>query len=384
MSEVDHLLPGNATSLERALSTIDGEQLALFPPQVLLKLLDPFTAPRAFLPAMAFQNSVEEEWDLAVTETQQRALIANAYALNAKKGTPFAIKRGLAVLGFPGATLVEGFPVLRHDASIAKRNGRSSYNSEGRWALFDVRLPISSMQPFGDAERLRVLRGIEIWQRAACYLRALSLATEITIIRESDAAAVLRVHIGLHLSAHRDTPRDGRFRRAGLRRYRYDGLWSHDAVPARDGSLLPLADDVLRFGVQQVDPHLVVHLQLKQDRPPSLRFDRAIRRDGSYARGYTGALMRQPGTRTGIGGLYAVAERASLRDGAITFDGAVRRGAGVPTVRLSLRGYRQLRHNGALVRGGQTFDGTAPRTGALLRGPAARYSATSRLTASVS
>jgi len=384
MSEaVAHLLPPeSSTPLERALSVIDGERLALYPPARLLDVLDPATCPAAFLPALAYESSVEEEWHLATTEAQQRALIANAYALNTKKGTPFAIKRGLAVIGFPGVTLVEGFPALAHDGFIAKRNGRHSYNSRARWALFDVRLPVSGTQAFDEIERARVLRGIEIWQRTCCYLRALHLATTVTAIREPDAVATLRVHIGLHLTAHRDTPRDGRFRRAGLRRHRYDGVIEHDGLAVRDGAPLPLPGDVLRFGVQQVDPRFGVHLRLSQTRPPSIRFDAAILRDGSLSRSYNGAIVRRH-RRIGFGGLVAAADRSSLRGGAIAFDGTVRRGTGVPAASAILRTHTLLRHDGARLRTGRTFDGTATRNGALHRDTAPRFSATGRLTASV-
>lgn len=384
MSEaVAHLLPPeSSTPLERALSVIDGERLALYPPARLLDVLDPATCPAAFLPALAYESSVEEEWHLAVTEAQQRALIANAYALNTKKGTPFAIKRGLAVIGYPGVTLVEGFPALAHDRAILKRNGRVSYNSDGRWALFDVRVPLTSVQAFDDPERLRVLRGIEIWQRAACYLRALSLATILTVIRPEAASALLRAHIGLHLTTRRDTPRDGRYRRAGLRRVRYDGAVAHDGAPIRDGAALPLPGGVLRFGVQQVDPRLGVHLHVEQLRPPSIRFDAAILRDGSLPRGYNGALMRRH-RRADLGGFSAIAVRPTLRDGSTPFSGALQRGTGVPAASTDLRTHRLLRHDGKRLRSGQTYDGIAARAGALHRDTAPRFTATGRITASV-
>lgn len=380
MSEyAQHLLPSGATGLEKALSTVDAERLALLPPQVLLGLLDPQSVPKAFLPALAVQRSVEEEWHLARTESQQRDLLANAYALNARKGTPFAIKRGLAVLGFPGVTLIEGFPTLIHDGAIGKRNGRERYRTTARWALFDVRLPLAADQALDDAERARVLAGIEIWQRAACYLRALRAVANLEILRLSDAAAAITVHVGLKLPARRDTPRDGRFRRGGVLRHRYGGLDLHAGAFLRDGAALPLPADVLRFGVQQVDPRLGVHLHLRQDRPASLRFDAAIRRDGSLPRGFNGALVRQH-RRVGWGGLAAAAERAHLRGGLFAFDGSVMRGPGLPAAAVILRARRLLRHDGQTARGsGPLLDGSALRNGAVSRDTAPRYTADGRL-----
>lgn len=384
MSEpAEILLPRRSSPEEQAFLQVELERLAAYSPSAFLRLLDPLTAPAAFLPALAAELSVEEEWHLAVTEAQQRALLANAYPLNAKKGTGFAIRRGLAVIGFPGASLVEGFPVLAHDGAILKRNGRERYRSTARWALFDVRLPVPLDQALDDAARHRVLAGIEIWQRASCYLRALRAVSNLDVVRQGEAAAAPIVHVGLNLLARRDTPRDGRFRRGGYLRHRYDGLDDHAEGFARDGALLPLPADVLRFGPQPIDPRIGVHLHLRQVRPPTLHYDAAIRRDGSLPRGFNGALVRQA-RRVGWGGLSATAERARVRDGAFAFDGSVVRGPSLASADAVLRAARRLYHDGTTVRGsGPRFDGSASRNGALSRAAVPRYTADGRLTVSV-
>lgn len=287
MSEyAQHLLPSGATGLEKTLSTVDAERLALFPPQVLLGLLDPQTVPKAFLPALALQRSVEEEWDLAVTEQQQRDLLANAYALNARKGTPFAIKRGLAVLGYPGVTLKEGYAPIRHDGTI-RRNRRWQYNSNGFWALFDVNLPLSAAQGLDAAERARVLRGVEIWQRAACYIRLLNVQSTSLAERPVPAKALPLIHVGVTLLALRDTPRDGRFRRTGATRYRYDGRFRHDGTVPRDRRII--ADDGLKFGPPNTQPQIGVHTTIVAERRPSLTYDGTVPRNGTLRRNYRGA-----------------------------------------------------------------------------------------------
>ena len=337
MPEIDHLLPPNATALERALSIVDGERLALFPPQVLLRLLDPLTCPAAFLPALAFELSVEEEWDLAVTEAQQRALLANAYALNAKKGTPFAIKRGLAVIGYPGATLVEGKPEVLHDGIIRRRNGRFRYNSPARWALFDVEVPLADDQSLDASDRARVLRGIETWQRAACYLDVLRAVVRPVVVRDAPAAIVPVARVALEIPVRRDTPRDGRYRRGALRTYRYDGLDRHDGSVPRDGARL--VAPTIRFGVQQVDLSLRVGVTIAASRGPTLRFDGAALRDGSLRRGHDGAIIR-------LGPEPVVIEQLAdviTRPPALRFDGVIQRD-----------GTYGRAFNGALVR----FDAT--------------------------
>lgn len=377
MSEyAKHLLPSGATGLEKGLATVDTERLALLPPQALLRLLDPLTCPAVFLPALAFELSVEEEWDLAVTEAQQRALLANAYALNAKKGTPFAIKRGLAVVGFPGATLVEGKPEVRHDRVILKRNGRFRYNSSARWALFDVHVPLAAGQAFEAAERARVLRGIEIWQRAACYLDTLRAVVAPEVVRDTPAMVDPVVRVGLVLHPHRDTPRDGRHRRGGARRYAYDGRDRHDGQVPRDGS--GATTGTLRFGAERVDATVAVRVRISARRGTALHFDKAVLRDGSIRRGFVGALMRPniapilvplPTDRITRGPTI-------LRDAAIVYDGALPRGYDGALMRLgsepvivqhpsrTIRRPPSLRYDAAAFRDGTLTRGS---NGALMR-----------------
>ncbi|MEE7478420.1 phage tail protein I [Methylobacterium hispanicum] len=284
----DHLLPAASTPLEQALSILDGERLGITHPAVLASLFNPQTAPAAFLPALAAELSVEEEWDLAVTEQQQRDLLANAYALNARKGTPFAIKRGLAVIGFPGATLVEGFAPLRYDGTF-RHTGRERYNSRGRWALFDVLIPRGDDEPFGPAERARALRGIEIWQRAACYLRALRPAISPVIVREPAPTATTVWRPGIVLKAKRQGDYDGRFTYGALNRYRYDGRFRHDGTVPYDGRRVPGTQ--LRHKPEPTRAVMQPRMHLTARRGTTLRYDGGAYYDGTLRHGYDGALV---------------------------------------------------------------------------------------------
>lgn len=373
------VMPPGPSAIEHALSILDGERLALFSPRSLLALADPQAVPAAFLPALAAQLSVEEEWGLAVTEQQQRDLLSAAYWLNARKGTPFALKRGLAAIGFPGATLAERFPVLAHDGAILQRNGRERYDGALRWALFDVRVPLSATQALDAPNLARVLAGIATWKNARSHLRALRAVANLVVVREPDAVATTRAHVGLHLAAMRDTPRDGRTRRQPAQRYLYDGVDAHGGLPTRDGvARLPAA--VLRFGPQQVQPTFGVHLHLRQDRPPSLRFDSAIRRDGAFARDFNGALILPRARVVGWGGLTAAAERGAQHDGGMAYDGTRRRGQGVPLATATLAAYRRALHDGATARGaGVHFDGTRTRDGSGDRNTAPTYAGRTRI-----
>ncbi|QNM96392.1 phage tail protein I [Chitinimonas koreensis] len=96
------LLPPNATALERALADV---LPAAVDPSPLATLHDPWRAPAAFLPALAWQCSVEG-WDIASSEAQRRAMIDASFRVHRHKGTPYAIEQALAVLNVR-ADLVE-------------------------------------------------------------------------------------------------------------------------------------------------------------------------------------------------------------------------------------------------------------------------------------
>lgn len=62
-------------------------------------------------------------WALASTEGQRRALIKEAIQLHQKAGTPYAVRRSLALVGYPNATIEEN-PGLFLDGSWSLNSGR--------------------------------------------------------------------------------------------------------------------------------------------------------------------------------------------------------------------------------------------------------------------
>lgn len=92
----EHLLPPNATPLERALSASDTRVL-LAPTWVIRAVWDPETCPVHLLPYLAAAWSVDE-WDPAWSEAEKRAAIVNALWIHQHKGTVGALKRALARL----------------------------------------------------------------------------------------------------------------------------------------------------------------------------------------------------------------------------------------------------------------------------------------------
>lgn len=99
------LLPSNATPLERATVQMLAEFLA--PDVPLATLWLPASCPIAVLPYLAWALSVDE-WDPLWSEDRQREVVAAAVLIHQHKGTPWAVKRTLAVMGYGDCVITEG------------------------------------------------------------------------------------------------------------------------------------------------------------------------------------------------------------------------------------------------------------------------------------
>ena len=101
------------------------------------------------LPFLAAQFDVEgfKGWNLATTDTQKRDLIKSAIELKRKRGTPFAIKRALASIGFTNVEIQEGIQV-----GLGPFNYDGEYNYDGTimhggfsWASFRVIISVQDV-----------------------------------------------------------------------------------------------------------------------------------------------------------------------------------------------------------------------------------------------
>jgi phage tail P2-like protein len=99
----DHLLPPNATPLERALEAATLRIDAI--PVPLRTLWNPDTIPAPLLPWLAWGLSVDD-WDTAWTEPQKRAVVAASIRVHQHKGTVGAMLTALAALDY-SAQLIE-------------------------------------------------------------------------------------------------------------------------------------------------------------------------------------------------------------------------------------------------------------------------------------
>jgi phage tail P2-like protein len=148
----ENLLPASIDDVRsRALMGLL-DRMAALPVSILTSLYDPAACPASALPFLAHQFGVlDEGWPLAATEGARRALVSQALQLQAKRGTPWAMRQALAAIGFPGLSIVE----------------RSSH-----WAKFKVTQPLGG-QPVTADQVSRILAAIDRWKPARCVLEAI-------------------------------------------------------------------------------------------------------------------------------------------------------------------------------------------------------------------
>jgi P2-related tail formation protein len=90
----------------------------------------------------------------------QRELLQNAIALHRVRGTPAAIKRAVAQLGWGEATLLEG-----QDSW-----GGSSYPANQGWAVFRIMIRLAADQPVGDGDAALITAAVNFFKPARAWL----------------------------------------------------------------------------------------------------------------------------------------------------------------------------------------------------------------------
>lgn len=98
-----HLLPPNATPMERAISQAASRGETI--PTPLRELWDPWTCPESHLPWLAWALSVDT-WEAGWPAARKRAVIDASYTVHKHKGTVAAMRAAVAALGY-GIELVE-------------------------------------------------------------------------------------------------------------------------------------------------------------------------------------------------------------------------------------------------------------------------------------
>lgn len=146
-----HLLPANATPLERALGTAIARLSDM--PVPLSDLWRPETCPEAHLPWLAWALSVDD-WDSAWPVAVKRDVIAASVDIHRHKGTLGAVRRVLAVMGYGDCDITEGWTTMVGAPWVVGDDMRTG--GAGHWAEYwvTVRVPITPDQVAAIARRL--------------------------------------------------------------------------------------------------------------------------------------------------------------------------------------------------------------------------------------
>lgn len=160
------LLPPNTNVHEHALDDAMSRLGAV--PVDIVKLWNPQTCPVAFLPWLAWALSVDE-WDETWAEAQKRNTIAASYDVHSHKGTPYAIRSALSVLGYDNITINEG-AVYYHNGRQT-HDGSIRHGADSGWPMFDVILNIGFVPDAGMIQKIR--NRIERYKNKRSVLRNL-------------------------------------------------------------------------------------------------------------------------------------------------------------------------------------------------------------------
>ncbi|WP_447830052.1 phage tail protein I [Aeromonas salmonicida] len=158
------LLPPSVTRLEHLAAATLASNLT---PEVITSTRFADTCPAPLLPWLAWARSVDW-WELAESEDQQRALIRASFQLHQRKGTPWAIKEALNVLGFGDSTIIERATGRRYDGTLTY-NGNETHGDPTQWAVYRVILA----RPVTTAQANRIKRLLAEMAPARCHLAAL-------------------------------------------------------------------------------------------------------------------------------------------------------------------------------------------------------------------
>lgn len=146
MADDAHLLPPNASNAERGISSAAGKRVSAVPAP-LRDLWRPETCPTTHLPWLAWAVSVDD-WSAAWPEATKRQVIAEAIAVQRRKGTPWAVKRSLEQMGFNRVEIIEETNI-RYDGSLSYDGSETYGNGLGPYR-FSVLLNVADSIYAGD------------------------------------------------------------------------------------------------------------------------------------------------------------------------------------------------------------------------------------------
>lgn len=138
---MNSIIPSNNSPLQHVLAKLTEHELAELDWRVITRSHDPQECDPAFLPFLAWENSIAdaEGWRFAETEAAQRALIADYIAVHQGKGTPAVIRQLFEKLQLGEIDIVERVGDLSWDGAV-NFDGRYIFNGDvlNGWAYYGI------------------------------------------------------------------------------------------------------------------------------------------------------------------------------------------------------------------------------------------------------
>lgn len=136
----DTVIPSNNSPLQHALARLTAAETEAVDWRVILRSKDPARCDAAWLPWLAWENSISdaEGWRFAETEEAKRRLIADYITKHQLKGTPAVIRKLFHDLGLGEVEIIERVADLKWNGK-ATFDGRYIFGgATGDWAVYGI------------------------------------------------------------------------------------------------------------------------------------------------------------------------------------------------------------------------------------------------------
>lgn len=157
-------LPSGSSDLERHLVDAYDAQVT---PALIEHLKNPDECPVELLPFLAYEYSVDT-WSDDWPESIKRGMIKSARAIQARKGTVWAVRETLKAMGQGASKIIERVGGRRWDEGL---KWDTRYQWDGHWATFAIVLA----QPVTAAHGKLIIEAISAVKPARCHLIRLDL-----------------------------------------------------------------------------------------------------------------------------------------------------------------------------------------------------------------
>ena len=161
--DLHNVLPSGSTALERAIVDAYDAQTV---PTVIENLSDVDVADTRLLNHLAYGANVDA-WSSIWNESIKRAALRNAHAIQARKGTVWAVREALKAIGQGDSEIIERVQRRRYDTGERFDSGLLWSDSANQWATFAIRLK----QPVTEAQGRLIIDAVSAVKRTSASRR---------------------------------------------------------------------------------------------------------------------------------------------------------------------------------------------------------------------